>query len=360
MDHYHVGDIIVAEAPFAHVLEPEYKSIYCDNCCKKNSNLKKCINCKNVYYCNRECQKSDWKWHKYECKFYKQYYDEMLSKSIARLLLRIHLYLRNNPRMAEEKFASYDTTRSYNQLTEHREKIRNDEDRMQMFNSIWTVFAYCQVPFDEEKLFSDYCKMRINANSLYDTDQRSIGNAVYLLTSFFRHSCAPNAATSFSGNRVEIRAIKTIMPGDQITIAYTDLTFAKKIRHDFLKTEYYFDCKCTRCESDFDEEFDYEKLAMLGEDMKRYLKQPNKIESFYCGLAMLKMLDILLGSVHPLSTVLLATILKIRYSVKPALDQDVIGLIKRLERQFYYTHEPNHELRQRIDYLRCVFLHNNN
>ena len=28
----------------------------------------KCTGCKNVYYCNRACQKKDWKTHKSACK----------------------------------------------------------------------------------------------------------------------------------------------------------------------------------------------------------------------------------------------------------------------------------------------------
>lgn len=33
----------------------------CTFCCRKNTNLQRCTICKVAFYCNRECQKKDWK-----------------------------------------------------------------------------------------------------------------------------------------------------------------------------------------------------------------------------------------------------------------------------------------------------------
>lgn len=40
----------------------------CCNNCKNFEKLKKCGNCKGVYYCSRECQKADWPTHKIQCR----------------------------------------------------------------------------------------------------------------------------------------------------------------------------------------------------------------------------------------------------------------------------------------------------
>ncbi len=40
----------------------------CAHCKKSGLKFKHCSACKSVYYCSRECQKSDWKRHKKECK----------------------------------------------------------------------------------------------------------------------------------------------------------------------------------------------------------------------------------------------------------------------------------------------------
>jgi hypothetical protein len=39
----------------------------CNYCSKYENNLSRCSICKSVYYCNRECQKNDWKIHKENC-----------------------------------------------------------------------------------------------------------------------------------------------------------------------------------------------------------------------------------------------------------------------------------------------------
>ena len=40
----------------------------CANCKKFGLKFKKCSACQSVYYCSRECQRSDWKKHKKVCK----------------------------------------------------------------------------------------------------------------------------------------------------------------------------------------------------------------------------------------------------------------------------------------------------
>ena len=43
------------------------ESYRCNTCLKPGDNMKKCSICKNVYYCDRKCQKHDWAVHKTTC-----------------------------------------------------------------------------------------------------------------------------------------------------------------------------------------------------------------------------------------------------------------------------------------------------
>jgi hypothetical protein len=40
----------------------------CAHCNHASPTLQVCNHCKFAFYCNRECQKADWKWHKGGCK----------------------------------------------------------------------------------------------------------------------------------------------------------------------------------------------------------------------------------------------------------------------------------------------------
>jgi hypothetical protein len=39
----------------------------CDSCGKTGDNLKKCVQCESVMYCNKDCQRAAWKIHRKAC-----------------------------------------------------------------------------------------------------------------------------------------------------------------------------------------------------------------------------------------------------------------------------------------------------
>ena len=75
---------------------------------------------------------------------------------------------------------------------------------------------------------------------------------VYLKISQFHHSCQPNSVVLFRDN-VEIRAIKKIRNGDQITINQNGSNslfglIPRKIRLKILYENEFFICSCERCQ----------------------------------------------------------------------------------------------------------------
>lgn len=57
----------VDKADFNQAAQSGAKINFCSYCCKENC-TQKCSKCHKAYYCNSECQKSDWKAHKTICK----------------------------------------------------------------------------------------------------------------------------------------------------------------------------------------------------------------------------------------------------------------------------------------------------
>lgn len=52
------------------------------------------------------------------------------------------------------------------------------------------------------------------------------GSALYPAAALFNHSCMPNVAYKFNCKQAEFYAIRTIEPGEQLYISYTDLYVA--------------------------------------------------------------------------------------------------------------------------------------
>ena len=91
--------------------------------------------------------------------------------------------------------------------------------------------------------------VRTNGIVVTNTSERRLGNALYNATSYFNHSCNPNAVLSFKGAEVSLRASRLIERGDEVTIAYTDTYRPREMRRAVLRATKGFVCRCARCAS---------------------------------------------------------------------------------------------------------------
>eukprot|EP00667_Euglena_gracilis_P011220 EG_transcript_11447 len=73
--------------------------------------------------------------------------------------------------------------------------------------------------------------------------------AVFATISRCAHDCGPSAA--FSSGLVPgcgaLVARRAILPGDMVTIAYCEIPWPAPLRLEFLRANYLFDCRCSRC-----------------------------------------------------------------------------------------------------------------
>lgn len=77
-----------------------------------------------------------------------------------------------------------------------------------------------------------------------------LGVCIYPKATFFNHSCIPNVRrVAEYGPRGEtaFEALVAITPGDELTIAYCDLSYGVERRREYLLDEYFFVCDCDRC-----------------------------------------------------------------------------------------------------------------
>jgi len=107
-------------------------------------------------------------------------------------------------------------------------------------------------------------------------------NGVCLKTSRFNHACRPNAECFWNRDTAtrDIRAIKTIMKGEEITNVYGSECLPKKERKNFLSKNWNFECCCETCQLEGkDLETDDEKrrkFKLLEKEQEANVGNPEK------------------------------------------------------------------------------------
>lgn len=67
------------------------------------------------------------------------------------------------------------------------------------------------------------------------------------ITSYLKHSCAPNVSKFLLGQSIIVVAMRPIAPGEQLFVSYCDILKNQNDRQNILQMEYGFQCSCERC-----------------------------------------------------------------------------------------------------------------
>ncbi|KAI1328490.1 SET domain-containing protein [Xylariaceae sp. FL0255] len=250
------GDIVFAvDRPLVSEVNAEHMADTCAWCCQRAATdptervsskamglpsglieVKSCTGCKRVSYCSKKCQAKAWKReHKYECAALKPADREDVSshvRAVVKILGRMKVDRYNETLIVSEmlKFPPVGDSvvqKAFKEQDEERYKELN-----MLGNGAW-IFA--------EK------------PDLGGTDNdTTVGFGFDPTICAANHSCDPNATLVNLQPRVELRALKPIKVGDEITFKYTETTAPFSLRQADLKTRYLFDCQCSKCKKGFD------------------------------------------------------------------------------------------------------------
>ena len=283
---YSSGDVIVKCYPLVHTVKYEFRGQCCDYCLKFCSQLKRCAKCLKLNYCNTECQRKDWIYHKHECQVLSKYkllsFEKQGFDYMQRLVLRLYLMAVHKPQIMKRKYHLHNGLhRTLEEMESHSEDITNTK----AFEGIVNYFKlYSIEDYDRDLVLKLYGILQINAFGIdsYD-EERGISHCasgLYIEGSVFDHCCQPNACASGEGLLLEIRALREISVGEEITIDYVQNVLPKIQRQTSLKEKYFFICRCFRCESDFDQNFDYKKFEELENKNTNFVNKRKGYENF--------------------------------------------------------------------------------
>ncbi|KAJ9554781.1 hypothetical protein OSB04_009395 [Centaurea solstitialis] len=80
--------------------------------------------------------------------------------------------------------------------------------------------------------------------------EAAVGNAVYMLPSFYNHDCDPNTHIVWVENvEARLKALRDIKAGEELRICYIDASMSRDARQNILSNGFGFECRCARCMS---------------------------------------------------------------------------------------------------------------
>ncbi|CAG2112603.1 unnamed protein product [Medioppia subpectinata] len=278
------GDVIIQTKPMVHIICNEFKGLFCDNCLKREDQLKRCQKCHQMYYCGKECQTNDWKYHKNECKAFRHNdFHRDLFSSEEILLLRLYVSLKSDESFATKRYSLMDGSDvCLKEIIVQKDVLNNmysDCERMLEFNRVCMYFNAFGIKLGDtqqrQELLNWFAFLSSSPSHVglkwYSRDMKDyqyfsdkVCRAVSLEMSSLNHSCLPNSAIVTNGLSVQLRALKEIPIGEEITVSFIRLDQSKSDRREALKNDFYvFDCKCLKCELNLDSGVDYKAFDEL-------------------------------------------------------------------------------------------------
>ena len=224
-----------------------------------------CIKCHAITYCGVECQVADWDRHEWNC--VPVMVTEIQGKGrglvAARDIEMGELIFKDKPVLKLDVNAEcYPTDPIFRTSLKEQIKSLPSEAKLQ-FDKLKTsdgnnIYNSRGRGNDKEVLYSFLLNSKVYDYKILNEGKVNGEYALlHLNTALLNHSCAPNAVSSglkLVGDEdliVELRAIKNISKGEEITICYfMDVKKYGSIprkRKTTIKKEMGFDCKCPAC-----------------------------------------------------------------------------------------------------------------
>ncbi|OQS03686.1 hypothetical protein THRCLA_03998 [Thraustotheca clavata] len=256
-DEFPVGSLVLESVPFSYVLSP---SLWGERCqvCFEQAKLSRCSRCKMVFYCSKSCQQVDWKTHhKLECSRLEPMLQSLAMHgnqsafvSIASDILLVARTLRLLAKMPGEK----------------KEKITQDtvtpsdmvwfEQDRERFQHTATIVEHSgllpqNLRFTKAQIEEMLCRFHVNNFMITDELLLDIGTGCFPWGAMVNHSCDNNCAVTYAPktHNMQLRAIRPIHSGEEITQTYVDVGLPPQNRRRQLKEHYHFHCQCARCVS---------------------------------------------------------------------------------------------------------------
>uniref|UniRef100_A0A674NSQ3 [histone H3]-lysine(4) N-trimethyltransferase n=1 Tax=Takifugu rubripes TaxID=31033 RepID=A0A674NSQ3_TAKRU len=256
------GEVVFAEPSYSAVVFDSFASQVCHSCFRHQAQLHRCGQCKFAHYCNRTCQTACWEEHKQECQAIRKLGTVPGDKVrlAARVMWRIH---------KDTGVASDSQLLSVEELEDHvadlpEDHLKRIDTDVHVFLQYWSCGRTKHSLDEIAHIFGI-----IKCNGFTLSDQRglkAVGVGLFPNLCLVNHDCWPNCSvvlnheqshlTSctermrynfYCPRRIELRALRKICEGEELTVSYVDFLDTSAERQRKLKEHFYFECTCEHC-----------------------------------------------------------------------------------------------------------------
>ncbi|CAE6461936.1 unnamed protein product [Rhizoctonia solani] len=278
------GATMLRIVPHVTALSTQYLPSHCSGCHeeqKPNRPLLRCQRCRVLSYCDQACQKYDWSFHKFECPALVAHAEKQTTdpeageeggaeKSVGTILVPSEtvralgrlLWLHSREKLGSVKRKEFEL------LESHKDKLTPSSPQTASYTRLGHALAsYVSHGAPDTSKMSELgigsakdivdllSKFSANAHTLSTPSLTPIGVALSPVAALINHSCLPNCVVVFPKaseskkvpNEMLIIAIGKILPGEELTTSYVDLTLPREHRNRILQERYFFKCECPDC-----------------------------------------------------------------------------------------------------------------
>ncbi|ORY09409.1 hypothetical protein BCR34DRAFT_568355, partial [Clohesyomyces aquaticus] len=267
--------IYALKRPLAGSLDTERLVDTCANCyvwtegssigsrlyVKEGTKVQTCAGCKRFRYCSKSCQREAWnRGHKHECKNLRAVADRDIPKAVM-AAMEILIRRKNGliPDHAWEMLLRLDS---------HIEdfKANGKYGGIELMALGTSQFSFTQDTFSKDFVAEMYGRVLTNSLTIVTPSYDPLGIMIDPILAHINHSCEPNVYLVMDGAEVDIRSLRPLKKDEELFVSYVDNTNPYARRQSELKSRWFFNCKCSKCQ----------KGATLQED--KWAIQPRDLE----------------------------------------------------------------------------------
>ncbi|KAF8527442.1 SET domain-containing protein [Hysterangium stoloniferum] len=255
------GVTVLSTLSLSSVLLESEKRRRCDGCFRQGDKLHRCTGCKQYWYCDAVCQLKSWKaHHQHLCIRLKAFtasddYRSASASSRLHYILLAHVLAENSVALQSmfDEMGKDGELDIYNPISALLSLLpaKQTSDILPNFpmNGLVpeSLIAYLACRFANNNFTIHTSWMDVFAHGVFPVASR-----------LFNHSCVPSAVPVYkiqdaSTIQMDVKLLRDLNPGDEITIPYIDPALPYTVRRDNLAKTYDFTCNCPLCHSPFDQ-----------------------------------------------------------------------------------------------------------